>query len=238
MDTAEPEVAVAVALDSVLERDVRPNGGRRYELIANAYGRVVAAVALLLFSPLGLAIAAAIKMTSPGPVFFRAPVVGRDGRVFRYYKFRTMHEGNDNSEHVRWIRAFVRNDRPYVMDDTGRPIYKLTNDCRVTGVGRWLRRFSLDEVPQFLNVLRGDMNIVGPRPPVVYEYDLYGPAERRRLAVKPGLTGLYQVHRRSQASFSEMLQMDLEYSRRRSLLLDLQIIVKTPWVMFTGQGSH
>lgn len=225
-----------MALESVLERRFRPSGGRTYEIVTAIYGRALAAGLLVALSPLWLAIALAIKLASAGPVLFRAQVVGLNGRVFDYYKFRTMYLDSESTEHARWIEAFVRSDRPYTRDQNGLPLYKLTKDPRVTRVGRWLRRFSLDEVPQLLNVLRGDMNIVGPRPPVLYEYDLYGPDEQRRLAVRPGITGLYQVQMRGRASFSEMLRLDLEYIRRRSLWLDLKILLKTPRVVLTGKA--
>ncbi len=233
----ELRVRNANALDTPLEHELRPGGGRSYEIIAAMYGRILALTALVALAPLWMAIAAAVKLTSPGPVLFRAPVVGLNGRAFEYYKFRTMYARSDNREHVRWIGEFVRRDQPYTRDQSGLPVYKMTDDPRVTRVGGWLRRCSLDEVPQLLNVLWGDMAIVGPRPPVVYEYDLYGPEERKRLAVKPGMTGLYQVRVRGQASFSEMLRLDLEYVRGRSLWLDLQIILRTPWVVLKGSGA-
>ena len=232
----EPHIQQAVALDSVRDLQLQPSGGRTYEIIAGALGRILAAAGLAALSPLWLVIAVAIKLTSAGPVLFRAPVVGLNGRVFEYYKFRTMYEGGDNAEHVRWIEAFVRGDRPYGKDQSGLPVYKVIDDPRVTPIGRWLRRFSIDEIPQLINVLRGDMYVIGPRPPVIYEYDLYGPKERRRLAVKPGMTGLYQIQKRGRASFSEMLALDLEYIRRRSLWLDLQILFKTPWVVLIERG--
>lgn len=233
----EPHVQQAVAPDGTLEHEPRPRGGQAYQILTGIYGRVLAAGVLVALSPLWFAIAVAVKLTSAGPVLYRAPVIGLNGCVFDYYKFRTMQAGSDNTEHVRWIQAFVRSDQPYARDSSGQPIYKMINDPRVTWVGRWLRRFSLDEVPQLLNVLRGDMNIVGPRPPALYEYDLYGSEERRRLAVKPGMTGLYQVQMRGLASFSEMLRLDLEYIRQRSLWLDLQILLRTPWVALMGKGT-
>lgn len=233
----ELQVQDATVRDTALEHELRPGGGRLYEIVAEVYGRILALAVLLALAPLWLAVAAAIKLTSPGPVLFRAPVAGLNGRIFEYYKFRTMRAGSDNAEHVRWIKEFVRRDRPYATDQSGHPVYKMTGDPRVTRVGGWLRRCSLDEVPQLLNVLRGDMVIVGPRPPVVYEYDLYGSEERKRLAVKPGMTGLYQVRMRGLASFSEMLRLDLEYVRRRSLWLDLQILLRTPWAVLMGSGA-
>lgn len=229
------ECGGVTALERALEGDLRPGGGRTYEIVSAIYNRVLAAAVLALLSPLWFATALAIRLTSRGPALFRAPVVGLNGRVFQYYKFRTMHVDTDNSEHARWIEEFVRNDRPYSRDASGQPVYKFNNGAAVTAIGRWLRRFSLDEIPQMLNILRGDMNIVGPRPPVCYEYDLYGPDEQKRLSVKPGITGLYQARRRGRASFSEMLQLDLEYVRRRSLWLDILIILKTPWVMLKGR---
>lgn len=229
--------AKVVAPERVLEGELRPGGGKAYEIITAIYGRLLAAGLLVALSPLWLAIALAIKLTSAGPVMFRAPVAGLNGRIFQYYKFRTMHVDGDNSEHARWIQDFIRSDRPYTRDASGVPVYKLTGDPRVTPVGKWLRRFSLDEVPQLLNVVRGEMNIVGPRPPVLYEYELYGPSERRRLAVKPGITGLYQVQMRGRARFSDMLRLDLEYIRRRSLWLDLQILPRTLWTVLKGEGA-
>ena len=216
-------------------REVLVGGGRVYEMITALYGRTLALALIAVLAPLWLVIAALIKATSPGPVLFRMPIIGRGGRAFTYYKFRTMKTGGDNGEHQKWIRSFVQSDKPYARDEAGAPIYKMTNDPRVTRVGRWLRRASLDEMPQLLNVLRGEMNIIGPRPPVAYEYGLYGPRERTRLAVKPGMTGLYQVRKRGRATFSEMLELDLEYVRRRSLWLDLQIALRTPRAILHGE---
>src|SRR4030042_4661649 len=202
------EYGAVMALEGAPERDLRPGGGRAYEVVTESYNRVLAAAVLVLLSPLWLAIALAVRLTSPGPALFLAPVVGRNGRVFQYYKFRTMYVDRDSGGPVRWIEEFVRNDRPHSTDAGGRPVYKYNDGAAGPAVGGWLRRFSLDEVPQMLNVRRGEMNIVGPRPPVLYEYDLYGPDERQRLAVKPGITGLYQACRRGRASFSEMVPLD------------------------------
>lgn len=229
------EFARAETPPRATHRNVLVGGGARYEIITALYGRGIALLAIVALAPLWLCIAIAIKATSPGPVLFRTPIIGRGGRVFTYNKFRTMKIGGNDQEHRRWIRSFVYADQPYGQDDAGRPVYKLTNDPRVTRVGRWLRRASLDEMPQLLNVLRGDMNIVGPRPPVVYEYGLYGAREQMRVAVRPGITGLYQVRRRGRASFSEMLALDLEYVRRRSLWLDVCILARTPLAILRGE---
>jgi lipopolysaccharide/colanic/teichoic acid biosynthesis glycosyltransferase len=196
---------------------------------------VFACGALLLGAPLWLAIAAAIRLTSPGQVLYRGPVVGLNGRVFTYYKFRSMRAGDD-SHHRQWLRDFVRTDKPF-LDTEGRPVYKAVNDPRVTPFGRFLRRLSLDEIPQLINVVRGEMSIVGPRPPIPAEFEVYEDAARRRLAVKPGITGLYQVTARSRVPFSRMLAIDLDYIRRRSLLLDLSVIRRTVWAMMKGEGA-
>jgi lipopolysaccharide/colanic/teichoic acid biosynthesis glycosyltransferase len=202
-----------------------------YEFVSRVVDVLVAVALLLLLCPLWLAIAALIRATSPGPALFRATVVGRWGRPFTYCKFRTMVAGDD-SHHRRWLAEFVTRDAPY---EDG--VYKVVGDSRITPLGRWLRRFSLDEVPQLLNVLRGDMSVVGPRPPVPCEWELYDDDARGRLAVKPGITGLYQVTARSQVPFSRMVAIDLDYVRRRSLALDTGIMLRTFWVMVAGRGA-
>jgi lipopolysaccharide/colanic/teichoic acid biosynthesis glycosyltransferase len=155
--------------------------------------------------------------------------------LFTYYKFRSMTAGDD-SHHREWLREFVRKDTAY-LEREGRPIYKAIGDSRVTTVGRLLRRLSLDEIPQLINVLRGEMSIVGPRPPIVAEYELYDSHMCKRLAVRPGITGYYQVKARSRVPFSEMLALDCEYIERRSFGLDFQIIAVTPFAMI-GSGAR
>jgi lipopolysaccharide/colanic/teichoic acid biosynthesis glycosyltransferase len=195
-----------------------------------------AAAILVAGSPLWLLIAAAILLTGGRPVLFRGTVVGMGGRPFRYYKFRTMREGDD-THHRAWLAEFVLRDRPsHTHGET--EVFKAIDPSRVTGVGRWLRRTGLDEVPQFINVLRGEMSIVGPRPPLPDEYRHYDERARRRLDVKPGITGLYQVTARSRVPFSRMLAIDLDYIDRRSLLLDFSIMLRTVRVMLRGDGAH
>lgn len=196
-----------------------------YTLVKRVLETFLALVIGLGFSPLWLIIALVIKLSSPGPVLYRGRVVGKHGREFTYYKFRTMYHNNDNTLH----RLFIYN---YVNDCAAE--FKLTGDRRITKVGRILRKLSLDEIPQLLNVVRSEMAIVGPRPPLVYEYELYDITARQRLGVLPGITGLAQVRVRGRASFQQMLELDLEYIKKRSLWLDLQIILKTPIVMLKG----
>ncbi len=198
---------------------------------------IMCGAVLVIGLPLWLAIGLLIKLTSPGPVFYRGTVVGKGGEAFRYFKFRTMVAGGDNTAHKQWLEEFVKSDAAFAADESGKPVFKVVNDPRVTKIGRWLRKLSLDEVPQMLNVLDGEMSLVGPRPPVPYEYEHYDDVAKQRLAVTPGITGLYQVTARSQVGFSGMLAIDLDYIRRRSIWRDLWIMVKTPVVMLTGKGA-
>lgn len=218
-----------------------PGGGLVYRATKRTLDAVVATGVLVGLAPAWFLVALAIRITSPGPALFRNQVVGRNGRIFTYFKFRTMYVGQDDAHHRAFIEGYVRGDRPYAVQRdprTGgeRKIYKVINDQRVTPLGRYLRRFSIDEVPQFINVLKGDMSVVGPRPPVLHEYALYDAYARQRLAVQPGITGLAQISRRGTASFSEMVADDLDYIRRRSLWLDLQVMVQTIPAMLFGRG--
>jgi lipopolysaccharide/colanic/teichoic acid biosynthesis glycosyltransferase len=212
-------------------RPAVPAGGPGYDAVKRVLDVVLAGAAVALLSPIWLAIGILIRVTSPGPALYRATVIGKDGRRFTYYKFRSMVAGDDR-HHKEWLRDFVTRDAPY-----RERVYKVEADPRVTPVGRVLRRLSLDEIPQLINVLRGEMSIVGPRPPIPFEYELYDQGARGRLAVKPGITGLYQVTARSRAPFSRMLALDLEYIERRSLGLDVNIMLRTVGVMLTGRGA-
>ncbi|MCP4639912.1 MAG: sugar transferase, partial [bacterium] len=158
------------------------------------------------------------------------------GRAFTYYKFRSMVAGGDRSKHEEFIKKYVAEGGAHEDEGSGEEVFKLTNDPRVTTVGKIIRRLSLDEFPQMLNVLKGDMSVVGPRPPVPYEYELYDEMKKLRLLVKPGITGLNQVRARSQSSFEQMYKDDLEYIERQSIGLDLWIMFRTPWVMLFGAG--
>ena len=206
-----------------------------YRSLKRTTDLAISAIVLAIGAPLWLAIGLVIRVTSPGPALYSRQVVGKDGRYFTYYKFRSMRAGDDR-HHREWLRDFVNSDQPYGEQD-GRPIFKAINDARVTPIGRWLRRSSLDEIPQLINVLRGDMSLVGPRPPIVAEYELYDADMRRRLAVRPGITGYYQVTARSQVPFSRMVALDCEYIAQRSSLLDIRIIGRTPFAMIKGSGA-
>jgi lipopolysaccharide/colanic/teichoic acid biosynthesis glycosyltransferase len=193
---------------------------------------------LTLFSPVFFAIAAAIKLTSRGPVLFRQERIGEHGTAFTFLKFRSMYVNNDASQHKEYVRKLIAGQADKQTNGEGEGIFKLTNDPRVTAVGNFLRRTSLDELPQFLNVLRGDMSLVGPRPPLPYEVEVYATWHRRRLLeAKPGITGLWQVQGRSRVGFDEMVRLDLRYARNCSPWLDLKILVRTPRAVIAGNGA-
>jgi lipopolysaccharide/colanic/teichoic acid biosynthesis glycosyltransferase len=200
----------------------------------------VAGSLLLLFLdlPLFVVIAAAIKLTSRGPVFFRQTRVGHCGRKFTFLKFRSMYCNNDHSIHLEYVKQFIADETGGAPGPAGQAQYKIADDPRVTRIGRFLRRTSLDELPQFLNVLRGDMSLVGPRPPLPYEVECYQSWHwARLLAVKPGITGIWQVTGRSRVKFDDMVRMDLQYANTQSLLLDLKILLQTPQAMISGAGA-
>jgi lipopolysaccharide/colanic/teichoic acid biosynthesis glycosyltransferase len=198
------------------------------ELACRTLDLVVAVLVLVVLAPLILLIALLVKLDSPGPVLFRQQRVGRDQKPFRVAKFRTMRHGADHDVHRDHVLALI---------SSGTPAPKLTGDARVTRFGRFLRRMSLDELPQLWNVLCGDMSIVGPRPPIPYEVEQYPQHWFSRFAVKPGLTGLWQVSGRSEVSLEEMIELDAEYVRRRSVALNVLIILRTVPAVLSQRGA-
>ena len=193
------------------------------------------ACALVFFAPIFLALAIAIKATSPGPVFFRQERVGFNGKKFFMLKFRSMKTNCDAAEHKQYIAKYICEQKDSAVEPG---VFKLTNDSRITPIGAFIRRTSLDELPQFINVLKGDMSLVGPRPPIPYECELYDIWHRRRLlSCKPGITGLWQVMGRSRTTFDEMVRLDLKYIREWSLFLDIKILLKTPQAVINGSGA-
>ena len=192
---------------------------------------------LLLLSPVFLVISAVVKAGSRGPVFFGQMRVGQMMKPFRMQKFRTMRVDADPALHREYVASFIHSTaQPQLAG--GNAVFKLTNDPRVTRVGRVLRKTSLDELPQLWNVLRGEMSLVGPRPPIPYELEQYKPWHCRRiLEAKPGITGLWQVAGRSRTTFDEMVRLDLRYARTCSLWNDLKILAATPAAVFSGKGA-
>jgi len=197
-------------------------------------------ILMLLVGPAFLIIAALIKLTSPGPVFFRQVRIGQDAKPFTILKFRTMAVNADHALHRDYVSWFIQASGQAQPPQGGshNGVFKLTHDPRITPVGRVLRKTSLDELPQFLNVLTGEMSLVGPRPPIPYELEQYKPWHCRRvLDAKPGITGLWQVSGRSRTTFDEMVRLDLRYARTRSFWTDIKILLATPRAVISGKGA-
>jgi lipopolysaccharide/colanic/teichoic acid biosynthesis glycosyltransferase len=206
----------------------------RPAIVKRALDITVSLAALFLSWPLFLTIALMIKLTSKGPVLFRQKRIGQFGEEFTFLKFRSMYANNDPTIHKEYIKSLIAKQL-----DGSQGGYKMQNDPRVTPLGRFLRKSSFDELPQFINVLRGEMSLVGPRPPIRYEFENYSLWHRRRiLEAKPGITGIWQVQGRSRTTFDEMVRMDLRYIRNQSLWLDVKILFRTPVAMVSGNGAH
>ncbi len=218
---------------------MNPSGRKRsLLLVKRSLDLLVSGLGLALISPIMLGIAVGIKLTSKGPVLFRQERVGQYGRLFTVLKFRSMYMQNDCSVHKDYVVKLIRNEAPPTNGE-GAGVYKLTNDRRITPLGKWLRRLSLDELPQVINVLMGDMSLVGPRPAIPYELAAYQTWHRRRvLEAKPGITGLWQVTSRSTVKFDEMVRLDLRYATSWSLWLDLKILLMTPLAVIKGSGAY
>jgi len=218
-----------------------PAAGDRTPATKRAFDLVASAGALAVLAPAFAVIAVLIKRGSPGPVFYRQQRVGLRGHTFEFLKFRSMAVGNDAGEHQEYvcelIQSGVGDDELSCTDEWGRPVFKLAEDERVTRIGRWLRKYSLDELPQFWNVLKGDMSMVGPRPALEYEVVAYKPWHRRRLEVAPGVSGLWQVAGRSRVGFDEMVFQDIMYAYNQSLLTDVSLCLRTVPAMLVGRGA-
>jgi lipopolysaccharide/colanic/teichoic acid biosynthesis glycosyltransferase len=194
--------------------------------------------ALIVLSPFFLLIAAAVKFTSNGSVLFRQTRLGQRGRKFTFLKFRSMYATTDHTLHEQYVGNYIAGTLVAKGQGSERPVYKMTNDPRITRVGRFLRRTSLDEFPQFFNVLLGDMSLVGPRPPLPYEFARYDVWHKQRLlAVKPGITGVWQVKGRSRVPFDEMVRMDLQYAKTWSVWTDIKILFMTPLALLNSDGA-
>lgn len=200
---------------------------------------VGSAAALIFLSPVFAAVAAAIKLSSKGPVVFRQERLGQHGKTFTVLKFRSMRTDCDPKIHQNYVKQFIAGQVAEDSGETAKPVFKIQEDPRVTPVGRFLRKTSLDELPQFWNVLCGEMSLVGPRPPLAYEFRAYELWHRRRvLEIKPGITGLWQVEGRSRTRFDDMVRLDLKYARAWSIWLDLKILAQTPAAVIQGEGAH
>jgi len=203
--------------------------------IKRLFDIVFSLTVIIFISPILLIIALLIKFTDGGSILFIQERPGLNGRKFKLIKFRTMHPNSDEI-----LRNYLEKN-PKAKEEWNKYRKLKTYDPRVTTIGKFLRKYSLDELPQFLNVLKGDMSIVGPRPYIEEEFEEYNipkEVQRKLLSVKPGITGLWQVEKRNESSFMERVKMDLEYIEKQSFWLDLKIILKTIWVMLTGKGAY
>jgi lipopolysaccharide/colanic/teichoic acid biosynthesis glycosyltransferase len=226
MTTEQLTVAGPVDLSTT---DLRLGGGASLPVfVKHGFDRLAAAMLLAIALPLFVLIAVAVGCTSRGPVFYRQERPGQHGRCFRMWKFRTMVDGAERRRH-----ELLR-----LSPHHGRPLFKTPDDPRITRVGRLLRKYSLDELPQLINVVRGEMSLVGPRPHQLWEVEQYGPRELARLRVRPGLTGLWQVSGRSSLSWEAAIALDLDYVERWSLRTDAMILLRTPLAVLRGEGAY
>jgi lipopolysaccharide/colanic/teichoic acid biosynthesis glycosyltransferase len=209
---------------------------RSTAILRRLFDIVFALTLILLLSPLLIGLALAVRLDSRGSALFRQRRVGYLEREFTLFKFRSMRTDADPRSHQEYVTALIKGGE--TNSSGGREtLYKVAVDNRITPVGRWIRRWSLDELPQLFNVVRGDMTLVGPRPAIPYEVAEYPSWYRERFSVKPGLTGFWQVSGRSERTYEEMVRLDIEYAERRSLALDLSILLKTPWVVLSRKGA-
>jgi len=210
--------------------------GTKAFLLKRALDLILTSLILTAFFPLLLLIMLAIKIGSPGPVFYKQMRLGERGEPFRFYKFRSMYVNTDDAEHRSYVKNLIKAGNPYEIDENGKPLFKISHDGRVTRVGRLIRKYSVDEFPQLLNVLRGEMSLVGPRPPLPHEYKDYRDWHRKRLDGIPGITGLWQVSGKNRIPFEEMVKLDIHYLKNWSLWLDIKILLRTIPVMLKGEG--
>jgi len=199
-----------------------------YDILAQMYDFVLAALAIVLTSPIWLILVLAIKYSSKGPVFYKPEVVGRNQKTFRMFKFRTMYHNSDTNVHQKYVEEIIKNNEQ---------TKKLTNDSRITSVGGFLRKYSIDEFPQLINVVRGEMKLVGPRPCLQYEVNVMEDWHKQRFLIKPGLTGLWQINGRNLVPFNEQIAFDIFYIEHRSFRLDFEILIKTIPVVLFGKGG-
>lgn len=193
--------------------------------------------AITLFAPAFLAVALAVRLTSKGPILFRQERVGKDHKPFKMLKFRSMYVNSNDAIHREYVEKLIKGETEGETTESGEKIFKIRKDPRITPVGHIIRKTSLDEIPQFFNVLKGEMSLVGPRPALKYEVDQYDIWHCRRVSAKPGITGFWQVTGRSLTTFDGMVRMDISYQQRRTVLSDILLIIKTPFVLLGSRGA-
>jgi lipopolysaccharide/colanic/teichoic acid biosynthesis glycosyltransferase len=232
-DQSQPELYPIDIDESAKKRDRLQRGLKRgMDVIGSIVG-------ILLFSPIMVVAAVAVKLNSPGPAVFKQFRLGMKGIRFPFYKFRSMYWNVDDQIHREYVNNLIKGNLEKINQGDGKePLYKMRSDARITKIGKIIRKLSIDELPQFFNVLKGEMSLVGPRPPIPYEVEKYEPWHLRRiLEVKPGLTGLWQVDGRSKTSFDDMVRLDLRYVQTWSLWLDLKILLKTTRAVIRPKGA-
>jgi len=197
---------------------------------------VLTCLILVVFAPFLLLMILAIKIGNPGPVLYTQTRLGKNGKPFKFYKFRSMYVNGDDAEHRSYVNNLIKAGSSYRAGQNGELLFKIYDDSRVTRVGKLIRKYSVDEFPQLFNVLRGEMSLVGPRPPLPYEYEDYADWCRKRLDGIPGITGLWQVNGKNTVPFEKMVQLDIHYLRNWSLWLDIKIIFRTIPAMLKGGG--
>jgi len=207
-----------------------------YNKVKHACDALISLILLIVLLPLFAIIAVAIKMDSNGPVFYKPQVVGKNSLLFKMFKFRTMVVDSDPGIHKEYVSKLIQGE----IGETGKDdqTLKITDDPRITKVGKFLRKFSLDELPQIINVVKGEMSLVGPRPCLMYEYEIYKDWHKKRTKVRPGITGLWQVTGRSNVAFDDMILLDLYYVYNRNLLMDLNTLYETVFVVLQKKGAY
>lgn len=231
-----PKVGALPSVDALIEAFVERRARRRDDIAKRCLDVAGSAALLLFLAPVFLAVALGVKWSSPGPVLFRQTRVGRRGEHFTMLKFRSMRADTDHAIHQDYVSWFIKSSGK--QQRTGDEVFKITTDPRVTPFGRFIRKTSLDELPQFWNVIRGDMSLVGPRPPLPFEVEQYQPWHKRRvLDAAPGITGLWQVTGRSRTTFDEMVRLDLRYAMTRTIWMDIKILAATPRAVISGKGA-
>ncbi|MGD9900814.1 MAG: sugar transferase [Calditrichaceae bacterium] len=231
---------VSISSSSLLDTISFDGFGKAIDKVVTRIFNILGALTgIIIFSPLMLIISIAIKLSSKGPVLFMQKRMGYLGEQFTFLKFRTMRVDTDDKIHQEYVRKLIEGQNSEINSGTQQdPVYKIKNDPRITTIGRFLRKTSLDELPQFFNVLSGKMSLVGPRPPIPYEVESYKRWHLRRiLEVKPGITGVWQVNGRSMTTFDEMVRMDLQYVAHRSIYLDIKLVVQTFGAVFNSKGA-
>jgi undecaprenyl-phosphate galactose phosphotransferase len=235
-----PIIDIKLYIDSFCGLPMIRLGAQKNDLIFNklkhAFDALISLPLLLILSPIFLLLTFAIKIDSRGSVFYRANAIGKNAKNFKMYKFRSMKINQDNSIHKRFVTKLIKG-KFSSQNQEGQPL-KITEDPRITRVGKIIRKFSLDELPQVINVLKGEMSLVGPRPCLPYEFEIYPDWYKKRVQVRPGITGLWQVTGRSEVAFEDMILLDLYYIYNRTLGLDLQILFETLFVVLRKEGAY